>query len=58
MTNKNDTIQVAEQLYREKNPNSNMDTPSMVYEIVEKWKSEWNNSGSDLTLYDWIKDNK
>lgn len=56
--NKNDTIQVAEALYREKNPNSKMDTPSFAYEIVERWRNEWNSVSSELTLYDWIKANK
>ena len=51
-------IQVAEQLYREKNPNTTMDVPSRVYELVEKWFHEWNDSRSNLTLYEWIKNNK
>lgn len=56
--NKNDVIEVAEGLYREKNPHSKMDTPSFAYETVEKWKNEWMISKSPLSLYDWIKLNK
>jgi hypothetical protein len=56
--NKNNVIEVAESLYREKNPRSKMDTPSFAYETVEKWKNEWMVSKSPLLLYDWIKFNK
>jgi hypothetical protein len=56
--NKNDVIEVANALYREKNPNSKMDTPSFAYENVEKWKKEWNLTETPLSLYDWIKLNK
>ena len=55
---KNDIIEVAEALYKEKNPNSKMDTPSFAYETVKKWKNECNISKSPLSLYDWIKLNK
>jgi hypothetical protein len=30
---KNDIIKVAEALYKEKNPNSKMDTPSFAYDV-------------------------
>lgn len=56
--NNNDIIQVAEKLYREKNPESKMDVPSFAYETVEKWKHEWVQSNSVLSLYEWIKQNK
>ena len=56
--NQNDVIEVAEALYKEKNPNSNMNIPSFAYETVEKWKNEWVVSRSSLSLYEWIKINK
>jgi len=56
--NKNDTIQVAEKLYYEVNPTTKMDVPNSAYELTEKWRKQWNESGSKLTLYDWIKENK
>jgi hypothetical protein len=56
--NKYDVIEVADALYKEKNPNSKMNTPSFAYETVEKWKNEWMISKSLLSLYDWIKLNK
>lgn len=54
----NDVIQVAEKLYREKNPESKMDVPSFAYEFVEKWAKEWFFANSELSLYEWIKQNK
>lgn len=54
----NDIIEVAEKLYKEMNPNSVRDTPSFAYERVEEYYSEWIQTKSDLTLYDWIKLNK
>lgn len=51
----NDVIQVAEKLYREKNPESKMDVPSFAYEFVETWRCEWIASNSVLSLYEWIK---
>lgn len=51
----NDVIQVAEKLYREKNPRSKMDVPSFAYELVEQCKHEWIQSNSVLSLYEWIK---
>ena len=56
--NKNNTIEVAEKLYYEMNPNTKMNVPSFAYEITEDWEKEWLNSQSELTLYDWIKENK
>jgi hypothetical protein len=53
--NKNDTIEVAESLYYEANPNTKMDTPSFVYERVEKWQREWMVNPQGMNLYDWIK---
>ena len=56
--NNNDIIQVAEKLYREKNPESKMDVPSFAYETVEKWAKEWFFTNSELSLHEWIKQNK
>jgi hypothetical protein len=56
--NNNNLVQVAEKLYREMNPESKMDVPSFAYEIVEKWRIEWLQSNQDISLYDWIKQNK
>ena len=56
--NQYDVVEVANALYREKNPNTKMDTPSSVYEIVEKWKNEWMTTKTPLSLYKWIKLNK
>ena len=58
MKNKNDVIEVGNQLYKEKNPGSTKEPPSFVYEIVEKWKDQWIQSGSNLNLYEWIHENK
>lgn len=54
----NNLVQVAEKLYREKNPESKMDVPSFVYETVEHWRIEWLQSNQDISLYEWIKQNK
>lgn len=56
--NPNDLIEVAEALYYEMNPETKMSVPNGAYIMTEKWFSEWNESKSDLTLYDWIKENK
>ena len=56
--NPNDLNEVAEALYYEMNPETKMDVPNGVYIMTEKWMAEWNQSKSDLTLYDWIKENK
>ena len=54
----NNLVKVAEKLYREKNPKSTWDVPSFAYELVEKWRIEWLQSDQDISLYDWIKQNK
>jgi hypothetical protein len=54
----NDVIEVAEKLYYELNPNTKMDVPSSIYELVAKWHNEWLDSKSELDLYNWIKLNK
>jgi hypothetical protein len=53
-----DWIEVAERLYRLKNPQSKMDCPSYVYEIVEKWRREWYQADTQLSLFDWCVQNK
>lgn len=53
--NNNNTPYVAERLYREANPESKMDVPSYVYELVETWRCEWVASNSVLSLYEWVK---
>lgn len=50
-----DVIKVAERLYREANPDTNMDTPSYVYEQVEKFKKRKLEDNSNLSLYDWCQ---
>jgi len=54
----NNIIEVAEKLYYMKNPNTKKDVPSFAYELVEKWRKEWSVSNTDLTLYNWILENK
>lgn len=56
--NENNLAQVAELLYYEKNPDTKMDVPSFAYELVEKWRIEWLQSNQDISLYNWIKENK
>jgi hypothetical protein len=56
--NNNNIEDVAEKLYYEINPNTTMNIPSFAYELVEEWNKEWIVSKSELTLYDWIKENK
>ena len=56
--NPNDLFEVAETLYYEMNPETNMSVPNAAYIMTDKWRDEWKVSGSDLTLYDWIKHNK
>lgn len=50
-----DVIKVAERLYREANPDTKMDTPSFIYEQVEKAKKRKVEAGSNLSLYDWCE---
>lgn len=52
-------ISVADKLYKDMNPETKMDTPSMVYEIIiNKWYPEFNQSDSDLNFFDWCLLNK
>jgi len=50
---KADCIEVAERLYKHINPTSKMDCPSSVYEITKKWFYEWQQTETDLDLFDW-----
>jgi capsule polysaccharide export protein KpsE/RkpR len=51
----NDVITVAEKLYYEANPNTKMDVPSFAYEKVEAANRRRNAAQSDLSLYEWCK---
>lgn len=51
----NDVIKVAERLYYEANPTTKMDVPSFAYEQVEKANHRRLASNSELSLYDWCK---
>ena len=51
----NDIIQVAEKLYYESNPTTNMDVPSFAYEQVEYANKRRVQAKSELSLYDWCK---
>ena len=53
-----DWLKVAERLYYYKNPETKMDVPSSVYETVNKWRIEWQASGSRMSLFDWCIENK
>jgi hypothetical protein len=47
-------IAVADKLYREQNPQSNMCTPNDVYiTVLEKWYPKYLISDTDLPFYDW-----
>lgn len=46
-------MDIAKELYYYLNPNTKLDVPSSVYEIVEKWRDEWLKSDSILGLFDW-----
>lgn len=50
-----DVITVAEKLYYEENPNTKMDVPSFVYEKIEASNKRRIASNSELSLYDWCK---
>ena len=52
---RDNVIEVAERLYKEINPNTRMDTPSWVYEKVERLKKLKALEGSDLDLYTYCK---
>jgi len=54
---------VAEEIYYEMNPNSKIDVPSHIYQLVGQWFYEWSGQVTyDQTSYigfkDWIKINK
>lgn len=54
MSWKNDYIKVADQLYRDRNPDGKMSTPNGVYITVEKWWHEFCRLGPhDIDFYDW-----
>jgi len=46
-------IEVAERLYEHVNPTSRMECPNSVYITTEKWYHEWQNTETDLDLFDW-----
>ena len=50
-----DIITVAERLYYETNPNTKMDVPSFVYEQIEAANRRRKIANSELSLYDWCK---
>lgn len=52
-----DMYEVAEKLYYYKNPNTKMDIPSSVYETVNKWYYEWQET-NDEDFYEWCLKNK
>lgn len=52
----NNVISVAEKLYYEANPSTQMDVPSFAYEQVEKANKRRISTQSKLTLYDWCKE--
>jgi hypothetical protein len=56
--NPNDLNEVAEALYYEINPETKMNVPNGAYIMTEKWIKEWEESKSELDLYDWIHENK
>ncbi|HEY3525281.1 MAG TPA: hypothetical protein VGK47_03720 [Nitrososphaeraceae archaeon] len=51
----NDIIAVAEKLYYEANPTTQMDVPSYAYEQVENANKRRVEAKSELSLYDWCK---
>lgn len=50
-----DIIKITEQLYREANPDGNMNVPSYAYEQVEASNKRRIAAGSPISLYDWCK---
>lgn len=50
---KEDWMDIAKKLYYHMNPNTKMDVPSSVYETVEKWRNEWLETKTDLTLFEY-----
>lgn len=53
-----DYIDVAEKLYYHVNPNTRMDVPNSAYITTEKWYREWQNTETDLGLFEWCIENK
>lgn len=51
-----DIVKVAEKLYYEANPGTNMDVPSFAYEQVEAANNRRIKANSELSLYDWCKE--
>lgn len=51
----NEVIEVAEKLYYEANPTTKMDVPSFAYEQVEAANKRRIAAQSNLSLYDWCK---
>ncbi len=51
----NEIIKISEILYYEANPNTKMDVPSYVYEQVEAANKRKIEASSNLSLYDWCK---
>jgi hypothetical protein len=49
---------VADMLYKLQNPESNMCTPNIAYELTEKWYKEYQNSDSLHTFSYWCIQNK
>lgn len=56
--NPNDLFEVANALYYEMNPETKMCVPNAAYLMTENWLVEWEESNSNLDLYDWIHKNK
>lgn len=52
-----DYISIAERLYYHINPESKMDVPSYMYETVEKWYYEWQETDNE-DFYNWCLENK
>lgn len=57
-TKNEDYMDVAEKLYRYKNPTSKMCTPNSAYINMEKWHYEWQKESTELNLFDWVIKNK
>jgi len=57
MKDENDFIEVCDAIYKLKNPTTEMDTPSSVYESLEDYKFDWIQSQSYTTetLFEYLK---
>jgi hypothetical protein len=53
-----DYMEVAEKVYYHVNPQSKMDVPNSAYITTEKWYREWQNTNTELDLFNWILENK